>query len=54
MIRQDEIESIKMGLDLIPQQQAPGSRYDILIVLRDEIQRLLDRTVREMRIDNED
>lgn len=54
MVNQNRIDSIKMGLDLAAQQQWAGNQYDVLVVVRDEIQRLLDEVVKQMRVDNDD
>lgn len=51
---QDYIDSIKMGLDLAATQQHAGSQYDVLVVVRDEVQRLINQCVKNMRVDLED
>jgi len=54
MLLPNQAESIKMGIDLASIQQHPGNQYDVLIVVRDEIQRLIDKCVQEMRVDQDE
>lgn len=47
-------KNAQMCIEMAQQKYAPSTRYELFALARNELDKLLDSCVQEMRVDNED